>query len=41
MDLLGKVGDSQGMTGKMKEGFLRMIKENHDRNSRERNSITR
>jgi predicted NUDIX family phosphoesterase len=41
MEIIGKVNDSQTAMSKMKEGFLRLIKETNDRHSREKNSITR
>lgn len=35
------MGEAQGGMSKLKEGFLRMIKETNDRHSREKNSVTR
>jgi hypothetical protein len=41
LEVISQVGDAQNTMGKMKEGFLRLIKENNDRHSREKNTITR
>jgi hypothetical protein len=39
--VVAQVGESQNAMGKMKEGFLRLIKETNDRHARERNAVTR
>lgn len=41
MEVIGKVNDSQTSMNKLKEGFLRLIKESNDRHARERNTVTR
>jgi len=41
MEVIGKIGDSQNSMSKLKEGFLRLIKETNDRHARERNTVTR
>ena len=41
MEVIGKVNDSQTNMNKLKEGFLRLIKEANDRHARERNTVTR
>lgn len=41
LEITGRVGEAQGGMGKLKEGFLRMIKETNDRHAREKNSVTR
>jgi DNA-directed RNA polymerase subunit RPC12/RpoP len=40
-DIVGRVGESQSVMGKLKEGFLRLIKETNDRHTRERNTLSR
>jgi hypothetical protein len=41
LEITTKVAEAQTGMGKLKEGFLRMIKETNDRHAREKNSVTR
>jgi hypothetical protein len=41
LSVIGKVTDSQGSMTKLKDGFLRLIKDTNDRHVRERNMVTR
>lgn len=41
LDVTTRVGESQANMTKLKEGFLRMIKDTNERHSREKNSVTR
>jgi hypothetical protein len=41
LDITTRVGESQANMTRLKEGFLRMIKDTNERHSREKNSVTR
>lgn len=41
LDIVTRIGDSQGNMSKLKEGFLKIIKDTNERHSREKNAVTR
>lgn len=41
LDIVTRIGDSQGSMNKLKDGFLKIIKDTNERHSREKNAVTR
>lgn len=41
MEIVARASDSQNSMNKLKEGFLRLIKETNDRYARQKNTVTR